>query len=279
LSKYTRKHVTVALSGDGADEMFAGYNKHRAEWLIRNNKLLVAGTGVLSPLLRPFEGSRGSKVANKLRQLHRFADGANMSAADRYWRWCGYAGETEIDDLIDFTYDNSGYFRRKKELLAPLGNGKNINDVLLMDMNMVLPNDMLVKVDMMSMANSLEVRVPFLDFNVVNFAFGLPDHFKIDKYSTKKILRETFRTDLPEELFNRPKHGFEVPLLKWFRTGLKSLIEDELLEEQFIDQQGLFNYDEILKLKKRLFSSNPGDIEARIWGLIVFQFWWKKYMV
>jgi asparagine synthase (glutamine-hydrolysing) len=279
LSMHTRKHVTVALSGDGADEMFAGYNKHRAEWIIRNNKLVVAGTSLLSPLLRPFAGSRGSKIANKIRQIHRFADGSTMSATDRYWRWCGYAGEDEIDHLIDFTYDNSDYYRRKKALLSPMRDGKTMNDLLLMDMNLVLTNDMLVKVDMMSMANSLEVRVPFLDYNVVNYAFSLPEDYKIDKESSKKILRDTFRKDLPAELFNRPKHGFEVPLLKWFRTGLKSLIVDELLNEKFIDEQGLFNYDEISRLKQKLFSNNPGDITARIWGLIVFQYWWKKYMV
>jgi asparagine synthase (glutamine-hydrolysing) len=83
---------------------------------------------------------------------------------------------------------------------------------------------------------------------------------------------------LPQELFNRGKHGFEVPLIKWFRTGLRSLIEDDLLSEKLIDRQGLFCYQEIAALKKRLFSSHPGEIEARIWGLIVFQYWWKKYM-
>jgi len=278
LSMHTRKHVTVALSGDGADEMFAGYNKHRAEWLLRNRKMFRASVSALSPLLRPFEGARNSAIGNKIRQIHRFAEGAAMSNPDRYWRWCGFSGEAEIDKLIDFTYENGDYFRRKKEILSPIGNGNSINDVLYMDMSMVLTNDMLVKVDLMSMKNSLEVRVPFLDYEVVNFAFRLPVDFKIDATSTKKILRETFRKDLPEELFQRPKHGFEVPLLKWFRTGLKSLIEDDLLSDAFIDRQGLFNVEGIRSLKKRLFSSNPGEIEARIWGLIVFQYWWKKYI-
>lgn len=278
LSMHTRKHVKVALSGDGADEMFAGYNKHRAEWLLRNRKVFRNAVSALSPILRPFDGARNSAVGNKIRQIHRFAEGAALTHPDRYWRWCGFSGESEIDELIDFTYENGPYYRRKKELLSPLGQGNFLNDVLYMDMNMVLTNDMLVKVDLMSMKNSLEVRVPFLDYEVVNFAFSLPAEFKIDAESSKKILRETFRNDLPEELFNRPKHGFEVPLLKWFRTGLKSLIENDLLGDAFIDRQGLFNAEGIRKLKKRLFSSNPGEIEARIWGLIVFQYWWKKYM-
>jgi asparagine synthase (glutamine-hydrolysing) len=201
-----------------------------------------------------------------------------MSNQDRYWRWCGYAGETEIDKLIDFEYSNNDYFRRKKSVLNHLGNGNSINDILRMDMNMVLPDDMLVKVDMMSMANSLEVRVPFLDYRVVDFAFSLPESYKIDKNSSKKILRESFRSELPPELFTRAKHGFEVPLLKWFRTELRHLIEKELLSEEFIEHQGLFNYAGIDNLKRKLFSSTPGDIEGRMWGLIVFQYWWRKFM-
>jgi asparagine synthase (glutamine-hydrolysing) len=168
---------------------------------------------------------------------------------------------------------------RKKTLLKSLGDGTDLNDFLYMDMHLVLTNDMLVKVDLMSMANSLEVRVPFLDYEVVDFAFSIPSHFKMTNDSSKKILRETFRNDLPEALFHRGKHGFEVPLLKWFRTGLKSLITDDLLDKEFIRSQGIFDPAAIEKLKLQLFSDHPGEIEARIWGLIVFQYWWKKYML
>ena len=91
-------------------------------------------------------------------------------------------------------------------------------------------------------------------------------------------MKETYRDFLPPELFHRPKHGFEVPLLKWFRTDLKSLICDELLSEKFIEEQGLFDPKTIEQLKAQLFSNNPGEIHAKIWALIVFQTWWKKYM-
>ena len=143
-------------------------------------------------------------------------------------------------------------------------------------MHLVLQNDMLTKVDMMSMANSLEVRTPFLDFNVVNFAFSLPETFKIDKHQRKKIVKDAFREYLPEELYTRRKQGFEVPLLKWFQTELKSTIINDLLEDSFIEEQKIFNSYEIKKLKAKLFSSNPEDSVARIWALIVFQSWWKK---
>ncbi len=278
LSMHTRRYVTVALSGDGADEMYGGYNKHRAEWMIRNRKLFTTSVKLIAPLLAPFAGARGSKTGNKIRQLHRYSAGASLSPIDRYWRWCGFSDEESASAMLLCSPDRNLYLSRKKSLLKPYGNSNTINDVLYMDMHMVLANDMLVKVDMMSMANSLEVRVPFLDYEVVNHAFSLPENFKIDAHSSKKILREAFRNELPEELFNRPKHGFEVPLLKWMRTGLKSLIEDDLLSESFIEEQGLFNMQEINRIKKQLFSNNPGEIEARVWGLIVLQYWWKKYM-
>ena len=156
---------------------------------------------------------------------------------------------------------------------------RTINDILYADMNLVLPNDMLTKVDLMSMANGLEVRVPFLDYEFVNFIFSLPEEYKIKGSVRKRIVKDAFRDILPKQLYNRPKKGFEVPLLKWFRNEMKSLIVDDLLSEKFIEEQGVFEYSEIDKLKQQLFSSNPGDIHARIWGLIVFQWWWRKYMV
>jgi asparagine synthase (glutamine-hydrolysing) len=95
----------------------------------------------------------------------------------------------------------------------------------------------------------------------------------------KKVLREAFKNVLPNELFARPKRGFEVPLLKWMHTGLRTLIEDELLAKNFIEGQNIFNYDEINKLKTRLFSKNAEDIPATIWALVVFQYWFKKNFV
>ncbi|MEM9981973.1 MAG: asparagine synthase-related protein [Bacteroidota bacterium] len=133
------------------------------------------------------------------------------------------------------------------------------------------------KVDMMSMANGLEVRVPFLDHQMVDFAFGLPTNAKINRHMRKRILQDSFKDILPKALYNRPKKGFEVPLLKWLRTELSSLLENDLLQEQFIEEQGIFEVKAIRALKQQLFSKNPADVHARIWGLLVFQYWWKKY--
>jgi len=278
LSKETRKHVTVALSGDGADELFAGYNKHRAEWILRNNKLQRTFINMSAPVVSIFQGSRGSKLSNNLRQLHRFAEGSKLNAKERYWRWCSFANEQTVAGIFKegWLADNSEYLKRKNKTLEHLSDDGDFNQVLLSDMQLVLVGDMLVKVDQMSMANSLQVRNPFLDYEVVNFPFSLPSHFKIDAASQKKILREAFKDMLPTQLYNLPKKGFEVPLLRWFKTELKSLITDHLLQDDFIVDQGIFNLHEIRKLKQQLFSQNPGDIHARIWSLVVFQYWWKK---
>ncbi|NBW35510.1 MAG: asparagine synthase, partial [Cytophagia bacterium] len=128
----------------------------------------------------------------------------------------------------------------------------------------------------MSMANALEVRVPFLDYEVVNFIFSLPDDFKINQSIRKRVLQEAYRDVLPAALYKRPKKGFEVPLLKWFRNEMRSLIENDLLSKNNIEAQGIFHYPTVEKLKQQLFSNNPGDVHARIWGLIVFQWWYKK---
>ena len=169
------------------------------------------------------------------------------------------------------------YEDRKREILKHITPAGSINDVLLSDLHLVLQSDMLTKVDSMSMSNSLEVRVPFLDHEVVEFAFSIPESSKINASMKKRIVQDAFRDILPEEIYNRPKHGFEVPLLGWFRTELRSRIENEWLQKSFLQEQGIFDVKAIERLKKRLFSSGPGDVHAQIWGLIVFQNWYKKY--
>lgn len=283
LSKETRRHATVALSGDGADELLAGYNKHAAFYRMIHPGWKENVVSSLLPLWNALPQSRNNSLSNKFRQLKRFADGMKLNSKERYWRWAGYAKESDALALLaessQAKFEHQLYENRKNELLSTLRERASINDVLRTDMQVVLANDMLTKVDLMSMANSLEVRVPFLDFQVVNFLFSLPDDYKIDSSLRKRILQDAFREVLPAKLYNRPKKGFEVPLLKWFRKEMKSLIVDDLLSEKKITEQGIFNYPEVDKLRRQLFSTNPQDVHARIWALIVFQWWWKKYNI
>lgn len=284
LSKETRKHATVALSGDGADELLGGYNKHAAF-------LRGLHPGWKENLIPKFDWlwqrlpqSRNNVLTNRFRQLARFSSGLKNSMELRYWLWASLASDKEAlallhpDQRHHILSDEDQFTTIRGTWLKHLHSRSDMNDILLTDMELVLPNDMLTKVDLMSMANSLEVRTPFLDYELVNFVFSLPADFKINSHIRKRILQDAFKDFLPEKLYNRPKKGFEVPLLKWLRREMKSLITDDLLENRLIEEQGIFNVVEVQKLKKQLFSSNPGDVHARIWGLVVFQWWWKKYM-
>jgi len=276
LSNRTRKQVTVALSGDGADELFAGYNKHSAEYFLRSKSYLSGLLSLSRPVWESLPKSRNSAFGNKIRQLKKLSLGASLSVRERYWLWAGHSGEQQVQSLLKSEHADVLYLNRKENLLSSL-NG-NFNSVLLTDMQLVLQSDMLTKVDSMSMANSLEVRVPFLDFTVVDFAFSLPAKFKISPKGRKLILKDAFSHLLPAELLHKKKQGFEVPLLKWFKTSLKSRITDDWLGKAFIEEQGLFRYSAIQNLLSQLFSADPDDSVDRVWALIVFQSWWKKYM-
>lgn len=278
LSKETRKHVTVALSGDGADELFGGYRKHQAEWRMRKGGLAAETVKLLSPLWKAMPGSRNSKAGNLFRKLDKFSEGASMSLQERYWRWCGYADKSYSQSLFAFQADEAEIKRRIEAHTESIGTTNSMNDMLRNDMQLVLPGDMLTKVDLMSMANSLEVRPPFLDVEVVDFAMSLPADYKVNGAGRKRIVQDAFRNLLPPELYNRPKQGFEVPLLKWFRDELDSWIFGELLEPGFVKKQGLFRPEAIQQLRKQLHSASPGDAAARVWALIVFQWWWRKWM-
>jgi asparagine synthase (glutamine-hydrolysing) len=275
LSKQTRKHVTVALSGDGGDEVFAGYNKYKAEWTMMQPSLRKSIVKKLNPVWKLLPQSRNNKITNKFRQLYRFAEGAKLSPRQRYWRWASILPEDQSYKLLNL--NQSEQSPRNSFFDAPIS-GKDLNEVLLADMKLVLLGDMLVKVDMMSMANSLEIRSPFLDQEVVDFAFGLPASFKINGTMKKRIVQDTFRKLLPEELYNRPKKGFELPLLDFLRNDLWSKIDNDLLSKRFLEDQGLFNTEYIESLKKQLQSNNPGDSHATIWALLVFQYWWRCSM-
>ena len=275
LAKETRKHVTVALSGDGADEMFGGYNKYMGEHKVRSGGMISQMVCSLLPLWKVLPKSRNSFIFNKVRQFERFAEGRRSSPRDRYWRWASFVEKNEVFGLLNVQNKDLQIQveERIEELMKDFGLGNTINDVLYNDMHMVLQGDMLPKVDFMSMKNSLEVRVPFLDHNVVQFAFNLPSKHKVGGGMKKKILQDAFRDILPEELYNRPKQGFDVPLKSWFEKELKGEV-NELLGDDFLNAQELFNVDKIKEIKNNVKKGGDYDQEA-IWNLISLQSWWK----
>lgn len=275
LSKSVRKEVTVALSGDGADELFAGYNKHRAAWLAEKNGLKNALIRLGAPVWQMLPASRNSKTGNIIRQLRRFAEGLHLAPAERYWRWAGYTRENEVNQLL---------LPHLRKTTSPFTSSlfdidftqtDQLNAWLEADLKLVLPNDMLVKVDRMSMSNALEVRPPFLDHELADWVRQLPSIYKIDATGQKLLLKAAFKNYLPDEIFTRRKQGFEVPILNWLRTDLR-LLQDELFSEAFLRKQNLFVPETIQQLRRQLHSTDPGDAASRVWGLFVFQWWWRK---
>lgn len=278
LSKETKKYVTVALSGDGADEMFSGYHKHMGEFMMRQNGLKQTVVKKLSPVWSALPKSRNSKLGNLFRKLDKFATGTALNKAERYWLWASLLNEADAANLMLKTPLKQSYLKRKEEILAVISKGKDFNDVLFTDVNLVLQSDMLRKVDLMSMANGLEVRTPFLDHELMNFAFSLPSNYKIDENMKKKLVQDAAREILPAKLYDRPKKGFEVPLGGWMRNELSSLIEEDLLSDEFIKSQNLFSLSYVQRLKAKLHSPNPEDSQANIWAILVFNKWWKRYI-
>ena len=280
VSQLTRQHATVALSGDGADELFSGYNKHSAFWRMQHQGWKERGVTALGGLWKALPQSRQNPLGNRFRQFARFAEGAKLSPQERYWRWASLATSTEATTLLSSsildTFSQTDFDQHRQVWLRQLQAG-SVQEALHTDSTLVLPDDMLTKVDRMSMANSLEVRVPFLDHRVVEFAMHLPEDRKITSSMRKRIVQDAFRDLLPAELYRRPKHGFEVPLLKWLRTDLKTMITNDLLSPARIEAQGIFSPKAVESLLQQLFSSNPGDAHARVWALVVFQSWYKKY--
>lgn len=277
LCQETKRKVTVALSGDGADEVFAGYNKYLGEFRARENGFLARSLKSALPILRRLPKNRNSFLGNRIRQYHRFAEGMERNPQERYWYLTSWRSEHETQQMFsDHILDaiNSGnYAQRKGDILKKI-TGEDFNEVLYSDVNVLLPNDMLHKVDSMSMANSLEVRVPFLDHRIVNFAFGLPAHYKINGKMKKRILQDAVRYLLPKELYQRPKHGFDVPLAKGYKNELRGWIS-EMLDSDFIVEQGVFKPEYIKSLKQKVFDTSNFD-QNQVWAILAFQHWWKK---
>ncbi len=280
LSKETRKHVTVALSGDGADELFGGYYKHQAFYRALYPGITEHLTYYSRFIWSILPRSRNDFISNKFRQLKRFTDGFRLSPDERYWRWLSLNSEKNVSRLLnpDFLENLTPEFSTamKHEWVGNLS--ADLDSILTADFRFLLPNDMLYKVDSMSMAHGLEVRVPFLDHDLVEYVNAIPAKMKMPHGEKKALLKETFSDIIPAKILHRRKKGFEVPLLRWMRTGLDSLINDRLLNDSFIMEQGIFNKQEIKTYKNRLKSSSPGDVHAHLWALIVFQWWWKKYI-
>jgi asparagine synthase (glutamine-hydrolysing) len=273
LSKFTKQYVKVALSGDGADEIFKGYNKHRATFLNLSVKHKLI-SNIASPLLSLAGASRNSKLGNVARQLKKFKAIQNLNENETFKFLASISTEKDLENLLH--NPNSNYFN---DLF--ICKHENFEAEDLLDLKIVLADDMLVKADRFSMQHGIEIRNPFLDYRVVEFAFNLSNDLKINSHQQKIILHKEFGDLLPKQIFERSKKGFELPLQKWLIGSLNTQVKNDWLNKEKIKDEGFLNFNEIEKLLLQLNSKNPGDSAAKLWAIIVFENWlynFKEYI-
>jgi asparagine synthase (glutamine-hydrolysing) len=282
VSRETKKHVKVALSGDGGDELFAGYRMYSGEYWYSRYKLFprVLRNKFIEPLLTSLPDSRDKYLLEHIRRIKKFVAGAKDRFEDRLFAWNEIFPEELREKIINkkkIESDKINPDLGKEMLLKRLSSydSDNINRMLYMDLKISLPNDMLSKVDWMSMRNSLEVRVPFLDHRLVEYVFQIRGNLKLKGKKGKYILLETFKNILPPLLLNKPKWGFEIPISKWLKSELRFLI-NEYLSKKKIETQGIFNFKPIEKLTDDLFRDRS-DTSWHLWNLIVFQAWYSRH--
>lgn len=265
VAKMARQYVKMTLSGDGGDELFHGYGAYKWANML-HNPLLKIGRKPINILLK-LGNSRLKRVA------HLF----------------NYSNK---EDIFGHIFSQEQYFFSKKELKQLLIDEFTItNDLLMMDfdalnrelswaekqalfdLNYYLPDDLLVKIDRASMQNSLETRVPILDYKIIEFAINLDKNLKIKNKESKYLLKKVLYDYVPKEFFKRPKWGFSIPLEKWLKNDLRFLIDD-YLSKSLVNQVGMVKYSEVEKLKIRFLKYKHNYLYQRIWVLACLHKWY-----
>jgi asparagine synthase (glutamine-hydrolysing) len=281
VSKTAREKVTVVLSGDGGDEIFGGYEHYIAQKiarfidfpLMRPFHKLMARTTHLFP---PSELKKGF-----VNRIKRFSEGLENSYINRHFRWMMFLSGRQKKELYspDFLSGDylkplpgrepfAGFFRQSQPL-------DGINRDLYLDFKSYMVDNILVKVDRMSMATSLEARVPLLDYKMVEFAFSLPDRYKLSGSTTKWFFKKAMEGILPDEIIYRRKEGFSIPIKNWLKTELKDLMM-EYLSEKRVKDAGFFNHRGVQKMVDEHLH-NKQNHAHRLWALILFHLWRERF--
>ena len=269
LSGKTKEKVTVALSGDGGDELFMGYGYYN--WHSRIEKIKKfggsAGVKVISSILK--QTNNKNKRASRVMDIPDFNNSwLHIWSQEQYM-----FTEKEISKLFDTSYKHTALLKDWREIDdLPIAAFEKIS---IFDTKNYLANDLLHKVDIASMASGLELRVPFLDHNLVEHSINLHRNMKVREGEQKYLLKKMLSDYLPKELVYRPKWGFPAPVGHWLQTDLSYLIE-KYLNKQLIDQMGIFNYSFVANLVNEFRSGSDFHFK-RIWALIIFNMWYQKW--
>jgi len=279
LSKFTRGQVTVALGGDGSDEMLAGYPTFTSDYL----------RGIYGRMPR-LVNSLANRVANLLPvsddnisldfKAKQFLKGFQEKPDYTHTLWLGSFSPRQkrqllSPDVLAQLTDKTGLGLIDRYVAELPAGTSDFDQTTYIYYLTYLLDDILVKVDRASMYNSLEVRAPFLDYRVVDFANSLPESFKRKGLTGKYILKELMRGKIPNDIIDRPKKGFGIPLSQWLRNELRPLCDD-LLSEASLKQHGLFNASYVEQIRQEHFTGKQNHRKL-LWTLMVFQQWYRHY--
>lgn len=273
LSQMTRKHVTVALSGEGADELFGGYQTYLADHYARLLRHVPQAARRFAKQVAGYLPVSDDKISLEYK-INRMLSGSLLSPAEAHLFWNGTFSEAEKKRL----HIRNGFPATSRLIQTLPGGGRQageLNRYLWLDQRYYLPDDILYKCDRMSMAHSIEVRPPFLDHRIVEFAATLPESFKIRGGKLKFLLREVLRDKLPACVLDRPKQGFDIPAHHWFRTSLRELLLDHV-DRRTVKETGLFHWDAIQELLDRHLTRRA-NLGYHLWGLLVLFLWMKRW--
>lgn len=280
VARETRKHVTVALNGDGGDESFAGYERYAAMRLAeRYHRIPAMLRDVV--LRRAIEALPTSETKRgRVRDVKRFIQAASLPKVERYLRWVTVFDGPAKQELLSEDFGRQTDEAAAARLLQPWfkqANGAGIVDAtLLTDIMTYLPNDLLVKVDIATMANSLEARSPFLDHHLIEFAASLPEKFKLRGLTTKYLLKKILHKLLPAENLERRKMGFGVPIGHWFRGKLQPFLRETILSENAL-KRGLFKPEAVKRLVE-LHTRGERDYSHQLWTLLMLELWFQRFI-
>jgi asparagine synthase (glutamine-hydrolysing) len=276
LSKLTRQHVTVALSGAGGDELFGGYPRYQAVQAARYLRYVPrlaarAAYGAISQLNDTYADRR-------LHRVRALLDGLDSDPAQQYMKWVYFLNEERKAQLL--VQRNEGLLSSHRILQEHLNEIPESWDqgsqFSYLDVRTFLADNLLEYSDKMSMAESLELRVPYLDPRLIELAFRIPFSMKLRRGESKSILRRTFADLIPEENRRMPKKGFNVPLGMWMRTRLDRFF-DERLPRDYVEREGIFNHDYIRQLREE-HCQGKRDNSYELFAILIFDTWYRKYI-
>ena len=263
LSKMCRREVTVALSGDGADELFGGYNTYLADRYARRLRILPMSIRRAAARAARWLPVSDEKIGLEYK-IRRMLEGSLLDPVDAHFFWNG-------------TFSNG----EKRALCAALEPVEPLArrgvDFIYLDQLYYLPDDILYKTDRMSMAHSLEVRPPFLDHRVIEFAARLPENFKIHGTSLKFILRELMKDKIPQSVIRRSKEGFDIPAHHWLRTFLRPLLV-ETLSERNVRESGIFSSAGVAEVVESHLARRA-NLGYHLWGLLILFLWMRRWRI